>query len=117
MAYAIIRTGGSQFRVAEGDTLDVDRLFDTFVEFNSRFPTEDLFRAGDVRLAHLRIVHRQRLVFDCRFRSRNADDFLGELFDGHLAWIADVDRLVEIAHRKPENSIDQVRYVTERASL
>ena len=26
MAYAIIRTGGRQFRVAEGDTLDVDRL-------------------------------------------------------------------------------------------
>src|SRR5689334_14302298 len=26
MAYAIIRTGGRQFRVAEGDTLDVDIL-------------------------------------------------------------------------------------------
>ena len=26
MAYAIIRTGGRQFRVAEGDTLDVDVL-------------------------------------------------------------------------------------------
>ena len=26
MAYAIIRTGGRQFRVAEGDTLDVDTL-------------------------------------------------------------------------------------------
>jgi large subunit ribosomal protein L21 len=26
MAYAIIRTGGRQFRVAEGDTLDVDLL-------------------------------------------------------------------------------------------
>ena len=26
MAYAIIRIGGRQFRVAEGDTLDVDRL-------------------------------------------------------------------------------------------
>ena len=26
MAYAIIRTGGRQFRVAEGDTLDVDFL-------------------------------------------------------------------------------------------
>ena len=26
MAYAIIRTGGRQFRVAEGDTLDVDQL-------------------------------------------------------------------------------------------
>jgi large subunit ribosomal protein L21 len=26
MAYAIIRTGGRQFRVAEGDMIDVDRL-------------------------------------------------------------------------------------------
>ncbi len=26
MAYAIIKTGGRQFRVAEGDTIDVDRL-------------------------------------------------------------------------------------------
>jgi large subunit ribosomal protein L21 len=26
MAYAIIRTGGRQFRVAEGDTLDIDLL-------------------------------------------------------------------------------------------
>jgi large subunit ribosomal protein L21 len=26
MAYAIIRTGGGQFRVAEGDIVDVDRL-------------------------------------------------------------------------------------------
>ena len=26
MAYAIIRTGGRQFRVAEGDTIDVDAL-------------------------------------------------------------------------------------------
>ena len=26
MAYAIIKTGGKQFRVAEGDTLDVDLL-------------------------------------------------------------------------------------------
>ena len=26
MAYAIIRTGGRQFRVAEGDTVDVDLL-------------------------------------------------------------------------------------------
>jgi large subunit ribosomal protein L21 len=28
MAYAIIRTGGRQFRVAEGDTIDVDLLDD-----------------------------------------------------------------------------------------
>ena len=42
----------------------VDRLLDTFVELNSRFPIEDFFRAGDVWLAHLRVVHRQGFVFD-----------------------------------------------------
>src|SRR6476659_2676532 len=57
----------------------LDRLLDAFLELNSRFPTEDFFRAGDVRLADLRIVHRQGFVFNCRFGPGNPNDFLCEL--------------------------------------
>src|SRR4029077_20939125 len=91
----------------------LDRLLDPLLEFNSGFPTEDFFCAGDVRLAHLRVVHRQGVVFDCGFRPRDSDDFLCKLFNSHLARIAEVDWLVEIAHRKPENSIDQIGDVTK----
>src|SRR6185503_13039360 len=62
----------------------LDRLLDPLVEFNSRLPTKDFFRAGNVRLADLWVVHRQRFVFDCRFRPRDSDDFLCKLFNGHL---------------------------------
>src|SRR5262245_1661323 len=89
------------------------RLFNPLLELNSRFPTEDFFRASYVRLAHLRVVHGQGFVFDRGVRPRDSDDFLCKLFDGHLAWVADVDRFVEIAHRKPENSVDQIGRVTK----
>src|SRR5206468_9316906 len=95
----------------------LDRLLDTFVEFNSWFPSEDFFRAGDVRLAHLRVVHRQRFVVDCGFRSCDSNNFVGKLFDGHLARVAQVDRLVKIARREFENSVDKIGYVTKRARL
>ena len=95
----------------------IDRARDSFFEFHLRFPAEDFFRAPDVGLAHLRVVHRQRLVFDPRFRPGDADDLLGELFDRHLARVADVDRLVEIRLREPINPVDQIGDVTERAGL
>ena len=85
-------------RTIEPLTEIIDRARDSFFEFHLRFPAENLLRARDVGLAHLRVVHRQRLVFDPRFRAGDADDLLGELFDRHLARVADVDRLVEIAH-------------------
>jgi large subunit ribosomal protein L21 len=45
MAYAIIRTGGRQFRVAEGDTLDVD-LLDVEVGKTATFGDVLLFADG-----------------------------------------------------------------------
>src|SRR5581483_11916399 len=47
----------------------------------------------------------------------NAQNFFGELFDRHLARVADVDRLVEIGLREFENAIDQIAHITERARL
>jgi len=45
MAYAIIRTGGRQFRVAEGDTIDVD-LLDVEVGKTTTFDDVLLFSDG-----------------------------------------------------------------------
>ncbi len=46
MAYAIIRTGGRQFRVAEGDTIDVD-LLDVKVGKNTSFGDVLMFADGN----------------------------------------------------------------------
>src|SRR5438093_8244590 len=46
MAYAIIRTGGRQFRVAEGDTVDVD-LLDVEPGKTATFGDVLLFADGD----------------------------------------------------------------------
>ena len=46
MAYAIIRTGGRQFRVAEGDTIDVD-LLDVDAGKTTTFGDVLLFADGD----------------------------------------------------------------------
>jgi len=46
MAYAIIRTGGRQFRVAEGDTIDVD-LLDVDAGKTMTFGDVLLFADGD----------------------------------------------------------------------
>lgn len=50
MAYAIIRTGGRQFRVAEGDTVDVD-LLDADVGKTATFGDVLMFADGD-KLTH-----------------------------------------------------------------
>src|SRR5215467_15549685 len=78
----------------------LDRVLDPLLEPNPWLPTEDLFRAGDIRLPYFRVVHWQRFVFDCGFRSSDSNDFVGKLFDSHFARITQVDRLVEIAHRE-----------------
>ena len=50
MAYAIIKTGGRQYRVAEGDTIDVD-LLDAEVGKTTTFGEVLLHADGD-RLTH-----------------------------------------------------------------
>ena len=43
-----------------------------------------------------------------RFGAGDADDVPAELLDRHLPGVADVNRLVEVRLRKPENSINQI---------
>jgi large subunit ribosomal protein L21 len=50
MAYAIIKTGGRQYRVAEGDTIDVD-LLETEVGKQAIFG-DVLFHADGEKLTH-----------------------------------------------------------------
>jgi hypothetical protein len=48
----------------------------------------------------------QRSIFDFGFRSSDTDDFLSESFDRHFAWVANVDRFMEIGAREPVDAID-----------
>ena len=50
MAFAIIKTGGRQYRVAEGDTIDVDRL-DLEAGAKATF-SEVLFHGDGEKLTH-----------------------------------------------------------------
>src|SRR5919202_4924133 len=70
------------------------------VEIDLGLPAEDLLRAGDVGLAHLRVVDRQGLVDDLALRAGDAQDLLGQLVERELVRVADVHgqvlaRLVE----------------------
>src|SRR3712207_8537425 len=53
-----------------------------FLESYLRFPAKQRARAGDVRLAHLGIVFRQRLVDETALRAGEADDLFRDLLDG-----------------------------------
>src|SRR5438046_9959587 len=95
----------------------LDRLFDSLLESHARLPAEDLFRTSDIWLANLRVVHWQWFVFDRRFCSGNTNNFVGELFNGHLARITQVDWLVDIPHGQLANSVGPIASVTKRTAL
>src|SRR5689334_4599671 len=65
-----------------------------FLELGLRLPAEELLRAGDVGLADLWVVDRQRLVDDLALRARDAQHRFRELIQGELTRIADVHRQV-----------------------
>jgi hypothetical protein len=68
-------------------------------------------------VAHLRIVDRQRLVHDLRARARHLDDRARQLQQRELVWVAEVHRLVVAGLGEPDDPVDQVRDVAERARL
>src|SRR5690606_16786059 len=85
-----------------------DGLDDPLLEGHLRLPSEPLAGARDVGLADLRIVLRERLVDDGPGAGDDLPDPLSELQDGHLARVAEVDRLVESALRETVDPVDQV---------
>src|SRR6266540_2448759 len=82
-----------------------------------RLPAEDLLRARDVRLALLRVVHRQGLVDDLARRARHAQHEIGELEQRELLRVAEVDRQVLARLREQDQAADQVVDVAEGARL
>src|SRR3954452_7885100 len=72
-----------------------------FFQWRFRLPAEHLARARDVRLAHLRVVDGECFEHDFALRRGDADDGLGELEQGRLGWISEVDRKVLVARREP----------------
>src|SRR5207244_13368984 len=60
------------------DLQGVDEPPQPVLERYLRLPAEHLAGAGDVRLAHLRVVDRQRLEDDLARRARHPQDELGQ---------------------------------------
>src|ERR671934_2099074 len=67
-------------------------------KWNFRFPAEYLAGARDVGLTHLRVVDRECFEHDFTLRRGDSDHGLGELEQGQLGRIAEVDRQVLTAH-------------------
>src|SRR5205823_9045128 len=63
-----------------------------FFELDLRLPAQELLRTRYVRLAHLRVVDRQRLVDDLALGAGDPENGVGELVQRELARIPEVDR-------------------------
>src|SRR5215210_2223026 len=87
------------------------------LELDFRLPAQHLPGSGDVGLANLRIVDRQRLVDDLALGRRDADDGLRELLDRELVGVAEVHRQVLAALGEQVETADQVVDVTKAARL
>src|SRR4051794_5526775 len=68
-----------------------------FFELDFRLPAQHLPGSGDVWLANLRIVDRQRLVDDFALRRRDSDNCLRKLENRKLMRVAEVDGQVLVA--------------------
>src|SRR5919202_3117406 len=89
----------------------------TLVEVDLGLPAEDLLCAGDVGLAHLRVVDRQGLVDDLALRAGHAQHLLGELVERELARVPEVDGQVLLRLGEQDEPADQVVDVAEAPRL
>src|SRR5206468_3253801 len=83
------------------------------------FPIQHRARERDIRAAARRVVARQGLEPDFRFRVHEGNDLLGELEHGAFVRIADVHGAGELVVRvhQPQEGVHRVAYVAERAGL
>ena len=86
----------------------LERLGQPLFEPDLRLPAEQRAGAGDVGLAHFGVVFRQRPVDDLARRSRHLDDRPRDLLDRHLVRVADVDRVVLVRVRQPEDAVHEI---------
>src|SRR2546423_4985375 len=84
-----------------------------FLELDLWLPAQHLLRAGDVRLAHLRVVHRKRLEHDLARGAGDLEHPLRQLEQRELVRVADVDRHVLAALGEEDEPADQVVGVAE----
>src|SRR5256714_15336334 len=87
------------------------------LQLDLRLPAEHVLGPRDVRLADLGVVDRERLVHDLARRPRHAEHGLGELVEGELARVPDVDRQMLVALGQQREPADQVVDVAEAPRL
>src|SRR3954463_9009605 len=87
------------------------------LELELRLPAQHLPGSGDVGLANLRVVDRQRLVDDLALRRRDVDNCFREVENRKLVRVAEVDREVLVALGEQLEAADQVVDVTEAPRL
>src|SRR5262245_51944045 len=78
----------------------VDRALQPLPERDLRLPAEQVLGPGDVGLADLRVVDRERLEGDLGARAGHLDHGLGELQERVLVLAADVHRQVDVGLRQ-----------------
>src|SRR5262249_7763923 len=95
----------------------VDRLAQTIFQHNLRFPAKDRFGLSDVRAPLARIILRQRLILDRKLRIHSIANLLGKFENGHLARVAQIDRVSLVRRRQPYETVDEIAHVAKAARL
>jgi PKD repeat protein len=87
--------------------------FQAFSTIHFRLPAQKLFRLGNIRLALLRIIFRQRFEYNFLCCIGKLNYFVCELIDGDLIGVANVHRQVIITEEEAVNSFHQIVDITE----
>jgi hypothetical protein len=79
-----------------------------FVQPHLRLPLQSFPGPRDIGLSLPGIVLRKWFKYQSARAARHLFDHNGHFFQGHLPWIADIDRLVATALTQPVDTIDKV---------
>src|SRR5690554_4901237 len=90
---------------------------EALTERHLRLPAEDLLCLGRVGTTNRRVVNRSRDVLDARMIADDVLDQLGQLTNGDLLRIADIDRTGLLGEHEPKDPLDEVVHVAERPRL
>src|SRR5690606_38475259 len=90
---------------------------EALTERHLRLPAEDLLCLGRVGTTNRRVVDRSRDVLDARMVAHDFLDQLGQLTDGDLLGVSDVDRPGLVREDEAEDPLDEVIHVAEGPRL
>ena len=85
-----------------------ERFFQTLAQLDLRFPTEELFRFGDVGTAAGGVVLREGMKDYFGLRASDGEYLARALKDGPLVGVADVDREMFVRVREEHDAIDEI---------